>query len=91
VKFEYKTTAIVTSLDIKWDLYWYMVDEGEVSKHRLSIVNQFLTNAARLALENRDVSIFAKECEKWWQYGATDSEPQWQFERLWNEVYGEAI
>ena len=91
MRFEYKTAVTVTELEMKWDLYWYMVEEGEVSKNRLEMVNGFITTAARRALENKDMTIFETECEKWWQYGATDSEPRWQFERLWNEAYGEVI
>lgn len=91
MKFEYDTTVRVKSISIEWDLYWIEVDNGNVSKSRMSLINKFLTTAAVDALEAHDPNIWYKESEKWADYGAADSEPRWQFEKLWNEAYGEVI
>jgi hypothetical protein len=91
VKFEYDSVVSVKSLEITWDLCWVLVDDGEVSKSRMNLINKFLTAAAIEALNKKDTSIWNEAAEKWADYGAADSEPYWQFEKLWNEAYGEAI
>lgn len=91
MKFEYDSVVTVKSLEITWDLYWAEVDNGNVSKSRMGLINKFLTAAAIEALNKHDASIWNEAAEKWADYGSADSEPYWQFAKLWNEAYGEDI
>lgn len=69
----------------EWELYSGM--EGvEVAAHWLNV-------AASQALSCGDPEqawkIWNGEVVKWAKYGASDTEPRWHFEHLFNKVYGE--
>ena len=71
---------------IKWDLYWTMADNGEVSLSFLSEVNLALTMAAIRAIETNDARVWYKTARQYAAWGADDSEPHWQFEAMWREA-----
>lgn len=82
-EFEYTTKIKVDSLSIKWDLFWGQYPYNEVMR-----ANKALTTAAKKAIEKKKWNIFYAAQNKYAEYGAADSEPTWQFESLWNRVYG---
>jgi hypothetical protein len=89
--FEFEKYVKVKNLDIKWDIYWTMEDDGPEYAKALNDANQTLTNWAIVALERRDPEYFYKTAENLASLGAADSEPRGQFADLWSEAYGEDI
>lgn len=91
MKFEFAQFVKVKTLDIKWDIYWMMEDDGPEYTKVLNEANQTLTNYAIIALERHDPDMFYKVAESLASLGAADTEPLWQFRDLWSQCYGEDI
>lgn len=91
MKFEYEKKIKVTTLDIKWDLYWVMEEDEPEWGKRLNNANEALTIAAKSALEQRKPNIFYRVAEIYAHLGAVDTEPRWQFAKLYAEAYGEDV
>ena len=89
--FEFEKYVKVKNLDIKWDIYWMMEDDGPEYSKVLNDANQTLTNWAIVALERHDPEYFYKTSESLASLGAADTEPIWQFRDLWAKAYGEDI
>lgn len=88
--FEFEKHIKVTTLDIKWDLYKTTADvDGKITFP--SYVQKALTKAAIEAIEKRDQHIWFEAADKYWEFGAYDTEPRVQFADLWSEAYGEDI
>lgn len=81
----------VLNLDIEWDLYWTMAEDSPEQQKKLHIANWCLTKAAMSALEKQEPAIWYKESDRYADLGAADTEPRWQFAKLWQEAYGEDI
>ncbi len=73
---------------MKWDLYWSMVDSGEMSQASMEMVNNDLTAAAITALEKNDWKIWEDMSDKYAHLGASDTEPRSQFRQLWDTYRG---
>lgn len=91
MKFEFEKAIKVTTLDMKWDIYWILEDEDTKYAKVLKDCNDSLTRFAILAIEQKDADIFYKAADSLASLGAADTEPLWQFRDLWSEVYGEDI
>lgn len=80
----------VHNLVIKWDLYKTTADvDGWI--RNTAWVNDHLTYKAIEAIEKRDQHIWFEAADKYWEFGAYDTEPRGQFATLWEEAYGEDI
>ena len=91
MKFEFEKKVKVTDLDIKWDIYWLLEDDGPEYSKILNDANDTLTNYAIIAIERRDADMFYRVADSLASIGAADTEPLWQFRDLWSQAYGEDI
>lgn len=90
MKFEFERSVKVTKLDIKWDILWVLEEDG-TPLQELEDVNYTLTAVAIRALEAHKYELWFAVADKFADYGASDSEPIYQFSNLWYEAYGEDI
>jgi hypothetical protein len=88
-EFVYTIRPKVSSLIIKWDLYWVLEEDAEEYTQKLWEANGKLTTAAISALESANKQIWYDTADKFSNLGAYDTEPRAQFEYLWRQVYGE--
>jgi len=88
-EFVFHNRPKVSSMVITWDLFWSMVESGEVSLDEMDKVNLELTLSAIKAIEAGDKQIWYRAADRYASFGASDTEPRWQFEWMWRQAHGD--
>lgn len=88
-EFVFQNKPKVSSMIITWDLYWTMVEDGDISLDEMDKINRELTLSAIKAIEAGDKRIWYRAADRYASFGAGDTEGRWQFEWMWRQAYGD--
>ena len=80
-----KVTAEVNLSAGEWQLYTASMNCTKAAQ----ALNKAASEALSCGDAHKAIAIFSKAQDEWSAYGTADSEPTWEFEAMYEKVYGE--